>query len=123
MLHDDAVQTHTGSPVRLCRPNEDEIHVVDTEAYQRLRRIKQMSHAYLVYPTAVHSRFEHTLGATHISGRMCDALGIDGEDRTNVRLAVLLHDIGHGPLSHLFERVLEKVTPACQTYTSLFRGR
>ena len=89
----------------------DEIRVVDTAAYQRLRRIKQLSHAYLVYPTAVHSRFEHTLGATHIAGRMCDALGIDGEDKTNVRLAVLLHDIGHGPLSHLFERVLEGANP------------
>lgn len=90
---------------------EDEIRVVDTEAYQRLRRIKQLSHAYLVYPTAVHSRFEHTLGATHIAGRMCDALGIEGEDKINVRFAVLLHDIGHGPLSHLFERVLEMVNP------------
>lgn len=90
---------------------DDEIRVIDTAPYQRLRRIKQLSHAYLVYPTAVHSRFEHTLGATHVAGRMCDTLGIKGDDRTNVRLAVLLHDIGHGPMSHLFERVLERINP------------
>lgn len=90
---------------------DDEVRLIDTEAYQRLRRIKQLSHAYVVYPTAVHSRFEHTLGATHVAGRMCDALEITGEDRINVRLAVLLHDIGHGPMSHLFERVLERINP------------
>ena len=90
---------------------DDEIRVIDTAAYQRLRMIKQLSHAYLVYPTAVHSRFEHTLGAAHIAGRMCDTLGICEDDKADVRLAVLLHDIGHGPMSHLFEGVLEKINP------------
>ena len=91
--------------------DDDEMRVIDTLVYQRLRIIKQLSHAYLVYPTAVHSRFEHALGATHIAGRMCDALRIGGDDRANVRLAVLLHDIGHGPMSHLFERIIERINP------------
>ena len=88
-----------------------ELKAVDTAAYQRLRRIKQLSHSYLVYPATVHSRFEHTIGATHIAGRMCAELDICEDDTNAVRLAVLLHDIGHGPFSHLFEKVLATINP------------
>lgn len=94
--------------------SRQETSTIDTGAYQRLRWIKQLSHAYVAYPTAVHTRFEHSLGATHIAGRMCDKLDIVGEDMRDVRLAVLLHDIGHGPFSHLFEKVLEKINPGVQ---------
>ena len=94
--------------VRLSR---QETNTIDTEAYQRLRWIKQLSHAYVAYPTAVHTRFEHSLGAVHIAGRMCEKLGIVNEDVQDVRLAILLHDIGHGPFSHLFEKVLATINP------------
>lgn len=88
--------------------SEKEVMLVDTKAFRRLHRIKQLSHAYLVYPSALHTRFEHSLGAMHIAGRMCDELDLEKE---TVRQAALLHDIGHGPFSHLFEGVLEKVNP------------
>jgi len=82
--------------------------LVDSKVFRRLHRIKQLSHAHLVYPSALHTRFEHSLGAMHIAGRMCDELGLE---KKVVRQAALLHDIGHGPFSHLFESILEKVNP------------
>lgn len=79
--------------------------------YQRLRRIYQMAFAHLVYPGAVHTRLHHSLGAYHL---MCNALyelkskGIDitQEEETAARIAILLHDIGHGPFSHALEHEL-----------------
>ena len=91
--------------------SKEEDDVINTSVFGRLQRIKQMSHTYIVYPSAVHTRFEHSLGAMHVSSRMCDALGISGYDKRIVRLAALLHDVGHGPFSHLFEHVLEKINP------------
>ena len=88
--------------------SEKEVRLVDTKIFRRLHRIKQLSHAHLVYPSALHTRFEHSLEAMHIAGRMCDELGLEKE---TVRQAALLHDIGHGPFSHLFESVLEKANP------------
>ena len=76
-----------------------------------MRRIKQLSHAYMVYPSAVHTRFEHSIGAAHIAGRMCDELQLNKKQKRLVRIAVLLHDIGHGPFSHLFEHALQKINP------------
>ena len=79
--------------------------------YQRLRRIHQMAMAHLVYPGAVHTRLHHSLGAYHL---MCNALselkgkGIDitKEEEQAAKIAILLHDIGHGPFSHALENVL-----------------
>ncbi len=79
--------------------------------YQRLRRITQMAMAHLVYPGAVHTRLHHSLGAYHL---MCNALselknkGIDitKEEEQAAKVAILLHDIGHGPFSHALENVL-----------------
>ncbi|HTN07785.1 HD domain-containing protein [Agriterribacter sp.] len=81
--------------------------------YQRLRRIKQMALAHLVYPGAVHTRLHHSLGAYHL---MCNALqvlkekgtAITGAEDTAAKIAILLHDIGHGPFSHALENVLMK---------------
>ncbi|MFT3682771.1 MAG: HD domain-containing protein [Ferruginibacter sp.] len=79
--------------------------------YQRLRRVHQMALAYLVYPGAVHTRLHHSLGAYHL---MCTALhelkskGVDinlNEERA-AKIAILLHDIGHGPFSHALENIL-----------------
>src|ERR671917_2910987 len=94
------------------RFSDVERELVDTPIFQRLRRIRQLAGAHLVYPSAQHSRFEHSLGAMHIAGFAGETLlGKEYIDHTEVvqdlRLAALLHDIGHGPFSHLFEEVLE----------------
>ena len=81
--------------------------------YQRLRRIHQMAFASLVYPGAVHTRLHHSLGAYHL---MCNALSelknkgveITGEEEVGAKVAILLHDIGHGPYSHALEKKLIK---------------
>jgi len=76
----------------------------------RLTRIKQLAHTFLVYPSAVHTRFEHSIGVYHIAGLMAERLNFDKERREIVQLAALLHDIGHGPFSHPFEDVMTYVT-------------
>ena len=87
-----------------------EIEIIDNPIFQRLRKIKQLSGAHLVYPGARHSRFEHSLGVLHIANFISVTLYEKGilnyEDIKNIRLAALLHDIGHGPFSHLFEEIL-----------------
>ena len=80
--------------------------MIDTPELQRLRNIKQLGLADLVFPGAHHSRLEHGLGTYHIAGTMADRLGLDGGDRMLVTSAALLHDIGHIPFSHTFESVL-----------------
>ena len=79
--------------------------LIDTLAMQRLRRIKQMGFAWLVYPGAEHSRFGHALGAFHIAQRVARRLELDADVARHVKVAALLHDIGHGPFSHAFEHV------------------
>ena len=74
-----------------------------------MHNIKQLSHAYLVYPSAIHTRYEHSIGVVHLANRVSDQLGFTNEQKEIIRLAGLLHDIGHGPFSHLFEPVLENV--------------
>jgi len=85
-----------------------ERRIIDTSDFQRLRRIKQMSFTYLVYPGATHTRFEHSLGTLHLASMISDRLGIDDERKEKIRLYALLHDIGHIPFSHEGERALEK---------------
>jgi uncharacterized protein len=89
-----------------------EKQLIDNPAFQRLRRIRQLAGAHLVYPSAQHSRFEHSLGTMHIAGLAGETLLDKGyidhaEIVQDLRVAALLHDIGHGPFSHLFEEVLE----------------
>ncbi len=79
--------------------------VLDTLAMQRLRRIKQMGFAWLVYPGAEHSRFGHALGAFHIAQRVTRRLDLDPRVALHVKVAALLHDVGHGPFSHAWEHV------------------
>tara|TARA_B110000014_G_scaffold250947_1_gene227732 strand:+ start:1484 stop:2722 length:1239 start_codon:yes stop_codon:yes gene_type:complete len=94
------------------RLNKTEQQIIDTSVFQRLRRIKQLSGAHLTYPGAQHTRFEHSLGVMHIASMAGIALQSKGittkDDISNLRLAALLHDIGHGPFSHLFEEVLQR---------------
>lgn len=86
---------------------ENEIRLLDTKAIQRLRGISQLAMAYLVYPGAVHTRFDHSLGVMHLSGLMAKELGLEQDEIELVRLAALLHDVGHGPFSHVSEHSLE----------------
>lgn len=94
------------------RVYETELKIIDSPIFQRLRRIRQLSGAHLTYPSAQHSRFEHSLGVMHIAGQAANALkekGLLNPDQIqNIRLAALLHDVGHGPFSHLFEEVLQE---------------
>ena len=92
----------------------EERDIIDTKVFQRLRRLKQLAMASLVYPGATHSRFEHCLGAFHLSGKLVAGLSSNDTDQRLVRFAALLHDIGHGPFSHVAEPILKKHTPTGQ---------
>ena len=89
-----------------------EIKIIDNPIFQRLRRIRQLSGAHLTYPGAQHTRFEHSLGVMHIASQAGQALQekgiINSGDIEILRIAALLHDIGHGPFSHLFEEVAQR---------------
>lgn len=88
-----------------------EIRIMDLPIVQRLRRIAQTGLVYLTYPSATHNRFEHTLGVTAIATQFAEAIKdkenkvMDEETVREVRLAGILHDVGHGPFSHISERV------------------
>ena len=86
------------------------VRLVDSEEFQRLRRIKQLGLALYTYQGAEHSRFTHSIGVLHLITRVLDKLAekhnIKQEDRTAIRAAALLHDIGHGAFSHVMEKAL-----------------
>lgn len=82
------------------------LEIADTPQMQRLRWIKQLGLASLVYPGANHTRFEHSLGAYHLADLLARHLGMAKEDKMLVGAAALLHDVGHGPLSHATEAAL-----------------
>lgn len=86
--------------------NEIEVEVMDNPQFQRLRRIKQLGLISLIYPGANHTRFEHSIGTMHIASKLADKLDLNQEDKELVRISALLHDIGHGPFSHVSEGVL-----------------
>ena len=92
-------------------PEKELMQVIDHPWFQRLRRIKQMGMAHLVYPGAVHTRFAHSLGACHLVGKAMDELRAKGVVISNseylaARIAALMHDVGHGPFSHSLEHTL-----------------
>ena len=94
------------------RVYDHELKIIDTPIFQRLRRIRQLSGAHLTYPAAQHTRFEHSLGVMHIASQAGQALNEKGilksDDIEVLRLAGLLHDIGHGPFSHIFEEIIRQ---------------
>lgn len=90
------------------------LDLVDHPYFQRLRRIKQVSLTHYVYPGALHTRFHHALGALHLMCQSIDVLrskdvDISDEEAEGVKIAILLHDIGHGPFSHTLEHTLINV--------------
>ena len=90
------------------------LQVIEHPYFQRQRRIKQLGLTYLVYPGAMHTRFSHMLGALNLMGRALEVLKQKGVEITDeecrgAKLAILLHDLGHGPFSHTSERVLVDV--------------
>lgn len=88
-------------------PSNDEWKILDSPLLQRLRRIRQLAMAQLVYPGALHTRFEHSLGVFFLASKMAGKLKIGEDKKKIVKLAALLHDVGHGPFSHVSESVLE----------------
>ncbi|SMO45879.1 HD domain-containing protein [Halorubrum cibi] len=84
--------------------------LIDTPAFQRLRHIKQLSTVRLVYPSANHTRFEHSLGVYHLARQALDGLDLDPDTAAHLRAAALLHDVGHGPYGHQTEGIIRRRT-------------
>jgi uncharacterized protein len=93
---------------------------IDSENFQRLRQIKQLGMADLIYPGAVHNRFSHGIGSCYIASQICNKLGSSVEDKQTAMLACLLHDIGHGPFSHAFENIFYRQYICHEMWTPLF---
>jgi len=92
---------------------ENELYVIETPVFQRLRHIKQLGASFFVYPSATHSRFSHSIGAMFIMGKIAERLYeidhiTDYDEVEKLRLAALLHDIGHYPFSHCLEQPIQK---------------
>ncbi|MBN2013664.1 MAG: HD domain-containing protein [Candidatus Altiarchaeota archaeon] len=89
--------------------NELELELIDSPQFQRLRNIKQNGLCFLVYPAMNSTRFEHSLGVMHLAGILADHLELDDQDRKLLRVAGLLHDIGHCAFSHTSDDILVKM--------------
>jgi HD superfamily phosphohydrolase len=104
---------------------EQEWRVIDSAAFQRLRNVQQLAMTHLVYPGARHSRFEHCIGACHVAGRMvqrlaeADPMLMPCDRVVKVRAAALVHDIGHGPFSHVSEFVFERLAPGAHLHEKI----
>src|SRR5512136_2132038 len=89
---------------------EREKELIDSYPVQRLRRLRQLAGSEFVYPGANHTRFEHCLGVMFLAGKVVENTNlsrlVSDEDADIVRAAGLLHDVGHGPFSHVFEQLL-----------------
>ncbi|UJH91543.1 HD domain-containing protein [Antarcticibacterium sp. 1MA-6-2] len=100
-------------------PSEGVFNIIAHPYFQRLRRISQMGMSYLVYPGAHHTRFHHALGSLHLMQKTVDLLrfkgiNISGEEEEGLYIAILMHDIGHGPFSHAMEHtIVEGVSHEC----------
>lgn len=93
---------------------------IDSHNFQRLRHIKQLGMADLVFPGAVHTRFNHALGCCYIASQITSKLHLPEAERKIVMLACLLHDIGHGPFSHAFEGIFHNQVIRHEDWTPLF---
>jgi len=91
---------------------EAEKEIIDSYPVQRLHRLRQLAGAEFVYPGANHTRFEHSVGVMYLAGRLSEnpnlSQYLSEEEVQTTRIAALLHDVGHGPFSHVFEHILVK---------------
>jgi HD superfamily phosphohydrolase len=91
---------------------EREKDVIDSYPMQRLRRLRQLAGSEYVYPGANHTRFEHSVGVMYLAGKVTENPNIsrlmNEDEAETVKIAALLHDVGHGPFSHVFEHLLDK---------------
>ena len=112
IIRDAVLGTHELSPL--------EVNIIDTPFIQRLRGIHQTALACLTYPSATHTRFGHSLGVSIMASRIGKALGekIDPTTLAEIRIAGLLHDIGHGPFSHASEDVIREFDDVKKTLTT-----
>ena len=103
--------------------NPFELQIMDMPQFQRLRRIKQLGLINLIYPGATHTRFEHSIGTMNLGSKLANELDLEKDDIELIRASALLHDIGHGPFSHVSEGVLsvphEELTKYVVTKTSM----
>jgi len=103
--------------------NPFEVEIMDMPQFQRLRRIKQLGLINLIYPGATHTRFEHSIGTMNLGSKLANELDLEKDDIELIRASALLHDIGHGPFSHVSEGVLsvphEELTKYVVTKTSM----
>ncbi|TGC11117.1 HD domain-containing protein [Methanolobus halotolerans] len=87
------------------------LSLVDSPPMQRLRRISQLGLSNLVYPGANHTRFEHSLGVMHLASKLTSGINtVSRDDKQELKVAALLHDIGHGPFSHVTESLIKHYT-------------
>ncbi|OGT30028.1 MAG: hypothetical protein A3E87_09870 [Gammaproteobacteria bacterium RIFCSPHIGHO2_12_FULL_35_23] len=93
---------------------------IDSPNFQRLRHIKQLGLGDLVFPGAVHTRFNHALGCCYVAGQIATKLNLTARERRVVMIAGLLHDIGHGPFSHAFEGIFYQSAIKHEDWTPLF---
>ena len=82
--------------------------MLKTPEMNKLSHIKQLGLAHLVFPGAHHTRFEHSLGVSHIAGLMAESISLEQHEKSMVEVAGMLHDVGHGPYSHTLEHILHE---------------
>ena len=103
--------------------NDFEVRIMDMPQFQRLRRIKQLGLISLIYPGATHTRFEHSIGTMNLGSKLAHELNLNEDEIELIRASALVHDIGHGPFSHVSEGVLsvphEELTKFVVTKTSM----
>ena len=92
------------------RLSDFELALLDTQGMQRLRRLKQVGMANLIYPGANHTRFEHSIGTMYLAGEMAESAELGKHDEKVLRVAALLHDVGHGAFSHESESIIARHT-------------
>ncbi len=101
---------------------ESQKEIIDSFPVQRLRRLRQLAGSEYVYPAANHTRFEHSIGVMYLAGKVVEnsnvSLHMNDEEAEMLRLAGLLHDVGHGPFSHVFEQLLDREKRTHEDLTS-----